>query len=42
MFAENRKLLCVIVTKTGTLLEPPLGIIVVSDLTEINKILDNY
>lgn len=42
LFTENRKLLCVVITKTGTLLEPPLGIIVIRDIMEINKILDNY
>ena len=42
LFSENRKLLCVVITKTGTLLEPPLGIIVTRDIMEINKILDNY
>ena len=42
LFTENRKLLVVIITKTGTLLEPPVGIIVLSDIMDINKILDNY
>ncbi len=42
LFTENRKLLCVVITKSGTLLEPPLGIIVIRDIMEINKILDNY
>lgn len=42
LFHENRKLLCVVITKTGTLLEAPLGIIVISDIMEINSILDNY
>ena len=42
LFTENRKLLRVVITKSGTLLEPPLGIIVIRDIMEINKILDNY
>ncbi|HBP43312.1 MAG TPA: hypothetical protein DD621_01300 [Clostridiales bacterium] len=42
LFTENRKLLVVIITRTGTLLEPPVGIIVLSDIMDINKILDNY
>ncbi len=42
LFAENRKLLIVLITKTGSLLEPPIGIISISDVIEINKVLDNY
>ena len=42
LFTENRKLLVVLITKTGTLLEPPVGIITISDIMDINKILDNY
>ncbi len=42
LFSENRKLLMVLITKTGSLLEPPIGIISLGDLIEINKILDNY
>ena len=42
LFTENRRLLVVLITKTGTLLEPPVGIIVLSDIMDINKILDNY
>ncbi len=42
LFTENRKLLVVLITKTGTLLEPPLGIITITDIMDINKILDNY
>ena len=42
LFTENRKLLCILITKTGTLLEPPLGIITITDIMDINKILDNY
>ena len=42
LFTENRKLLVILITKSGTLLEPPLGIITISDIMDINKILDNY
>lgn len=42
LFDENRKLLLVVITKEGSLLEPPLGIITTGDLLEINKVLDNY
>ena len=42
MFSENRKLLLVLITKTGSLLEAPLGIITISDIMEINKVLDNF
>lgn len=42
LFTENRKLLVILITKTGTLLEPPLGIITITDIMDINKILDNY
>ena len=42
LFAENRKLLLIVITKTGSLLEKPLGIVTAGDIMEINKILDNY
>ncbi len=42
LFTENRKLLVILITKTGTLLEQPLGIITISDIMDINKVLDNY
>ncbi len=42
MFTENKKLLCVILTKTGTLIEEPLGIITIADIMEVNKILDDF
>ena len=42
LFTENRRLLVILITKTGTLLEPPVGIITLSDIMDINKILDNY
>lgn len=42
MFLTNRKLVAIIVTKTGTTDELPLGIITSSDYMELNNILDNY
>lgn len=42
LFQNNRKLLVVIITKSGTLNEAPLGIITASDVMEMNNILDNY
>lgn len=42
LFTENRKLLIIIITKSGSLLESPIGIISVGDIMDINKILDNY
>jgi predicted transcriptional regulator len=42
LFTKNRKLLVILITKTGTLLEPPIGIITITDIMDINKILDNY
>lgn len=42
MFTENRKLLCILITNNGSLLEAPLGIITISDIMDINKVLDDY
>lgn len=42
LFSENRKLLLVLINKTGSLLEKPIGIVTISDITNISKILDNY
>ncbi len=42
LFTENRKLLAVLITKNGTLLEEPKGIITISDIMDINKVLENY
>ena len=42
LFSENRKLLLIVITKTGSLLEKPIGIVTAGDIMEINKILDNY
>ena len=41
-FLANRKLLAVILTKTGTMNEPPIAIITSSDYMELNKVLENY
>lgn len=41
-FLANRKLLVVIITKSGTTQESPLAIITASDYKELNKILENY
>ncbi len=42
MFQENRKLTCIVITPTGSLMEAPLGIVTVRDIMDINKILDDY
>lgn len=42
MFSENRKLLVILITPNGNYLEMPIGIVTVSDILDINKILDNY
>ncbi|MBQ9790957.1 MAG: CBS domain-containing protein [Clostridia bacterium] len=42
LFAENRKLALVVITKTGSLLEKPVGIVSIADIMDVNKILDNY
>ncbi len=42
LFTENRKLSIVLITPTGSLLEPPIGVITVADILDINKILDDY
>lgn len=41
-FLANRKLLAIIVTKTGTMHEAPLAIITSTDYMMLNKILENY
>lgn len=41
-FLANRKLLAIIVTKTGTMHEVPLAIITSTDYMMLNKILENY
>ncbi len=42
LFSENRKLLLIIITKNGSLLEKPIGIVTAGDIMEINRILENY
>lgn len=42
LFYTNRKLLAILITKTGNLKEPALGIITVSDIIDLNAMLDNY
>ena len=42
LFNKNRKLLTVLITKTGSMQEPPLGIVTTTDIVEMNNILDNY
>lgn len=41
-FTKNRKLIAVLITKTGTLNETPIGIITSADVITLNDILDNY
>ena len=41
-FLSNRKLLAIIITKTGTMHEPPLAIITSGDYMVLNKIMENY
>lgn len=42
LFFENRKLLVIIITKSGEFNEMPIGIITAADIMDMNKILDNY
>lgn len=42
LFFANRKLLAILITKTGNYKEPALGIITVSDIIDLNAMLDNY
>lgn len=42
MFYANRKLLVLLVTKTGSYHEPALGIVTVGDIMDLNVIMDNY
>lgn len=42
LFYENRKLLVILITPNGNFLEMPIGIVTVSDILDINKILENY
>ena len=42
LFTKNRKLIAVLITKTGTLNETPIGIVTSADVISLNDILDNY
>lgn len=42
LFYKNRKLLVIILSPHGSVNEKPIGIVAVSDIIEINNILDNY
>lgn len=42
LFYKNRKMLVILITKNGSDTEQPLGIISVSDIMDINSILENY
>lgn len=42
MFYNNRKLLAILITKNGSYSDNPIGIITVSDIIDLNAILDNY
>ena len=42
IFNKNRKLMAVLITKTGTFSEMPLGIITSADIIQFNEILENY
>ncbi|MBQ3495047.1 MAG: hypothetical protein IJA69_06490 [Clostridia bacterium] len=42
MFFSNRKLLCVVLTKSGKMGETPVGIITASDYMDLNKVIENY
>ena len=42
MFQQNKKLTTLIITKNGTYKELPVGIIVTSDVIDLQAILDNY
>ncbi len=42
LFDKNRKLLLVLITKTGSMQEPPLGIVTSTNIMDMNNILENY
>ena len=42
LFYSNRKLIAVLITKSGNLKEVPLGIVTASDVIIMNNILDSY
>ena len=42
LFNQNRKLLMVLITKTGSMQEVPLGIVTGTDIIDLNAVLENY
>lgn len=42
LFENNKKLILVLITKGGSLKYPPLGIITITDIVEMQKIIDIY
>ncbi len=42
IFYKNRKMLAIIITKSGNNLERPLGIITPADIIDLNKIVEDY
>lgn len=42
LFDRNRKLLIVLITKTGSMQEAPLGIVTTTNIIDLNNILENY
>ena len=42
LFYSNRKLIAILISKTGKLNEPALGIVTVADIMDLNSIMDNY
>lgn len=42
LFYKNRKMLVILITKNGTDEELPLGIVSVSDIIDMNSVLENY
>lgn len=42
LYYKNRKLLAVLITKEGTMNEPPIGILTTTDVIEMNNIIENF
>ena len=42
LYYKNRKLLAVLITKEGTMNEPPLGILTTTSVMEMNNIIENF
>ena len=42
IFNDNRKIVCVIITKTGSNFEPPVRIITAADLMDLMKVVEKY